>query len=221
MLKALAWAALAAACVVPLVFAATSPLLAWRDPVYIAGGFAGVVALALMLLQPVLAGGWLPGLRIRAGRSLHRWVGTGIVLAVVAHVGALWVTSPPDVLDALLLRSPTPFAVWGVLAMWAVFGTALLALLHGRVRLLLWRLCHLALAAVIVGGSVAHALLIEGTMEIVSKVVLCALLVVAVAKLIADARPLAGLRRLARRGRALPSPEPPPTKGLRPLEPSN
>jgi hypothetical protein len=128
-------------------------------------------------------------------------VGGGIVLAVALHVGALWATSPPDVVDALLLRSPTPFAVWGVLAMWGVFGTAALALLRGRVRLLAWRLCHLGLAVVIVAGSVAHALLIEGTMEVASKVALCALVAAAVAKLVADARPLAGLRRLAGRWR--------------------
>jgi predicted ferric reductase len=199
LLKVLAWAGLAAALAVPLVLAATSPLLAWRDPVYIAGGFAGVLALALMLLQPLLAAGWLPGLRVRPGRRLHAWVGAGILLAVVAHVGALWLTSPPDVVDALLLRSPTPFAVWGVAAMWAVFATGLLALLRTRLRLLVWRLCHLGLAVVIVLGSVAHALLIEGTMEVVSKVVLCALVLAAVGKVVVDARPLAGLRRLAGR----------------------
>jgi hypothetical protein len=158
-----------------------------------------VVALALMLLQPLLAAGWLPGLRMRAGRRLHAWVGGGVVLAVVVHVGALWLTSPPDVVDALLLRSPTPFAVWGVVAMWAVFATALLALLRGRMRLLAWRLGHLALAVVIVVGSAAHALLIEGTMEVASKAVLCALVLVAVGKVVVDARPLAGLRRLAGR----------------------
>jgi predicted ferric reductase len=196
---ALTWAALAAALAVPLVAAASSPLLAWREPVYILGGFAGVVALALLLLQPLLAAGWLPGLRMRPGRMLHAWVGGVIVLAVLVHVGALWLTSPPDVVDALLLRSPTPFAVWGVVAMWAVFATALLAVLRARLRLLVWRLCHLALAVVIALGSAVHAALIEGTMETASKAVLCALVVAAVSKLVVDARPLAALRRLAGR----------------------
>ena len=192
----LIWAALVVALVVPLVAAAASPLLAWRDPVYIAAGFAGVVALALLLLQPLLAGGYLPGLRMRPGGGCMRWVGVGIVVAVVVHVAALWLTSPPDVIDALLFRSPTPFSAWGVVAMWAVFATALLAALRGRLRLLAWRLCHIALAVVIVVGSVVHALLIDGTMEIVSKVVLCALVVAAVAKVVVDARPWVGLRRL-------------------------
>jgi predicted ferric reductase len=197
----LSWAALAAALAVPVGAAAMSPLLAWRDGVYIAAGLAGVVAFALMLLQPLLAGGYLPGLGMRAGRRLHAWVGAGIVLALVVHVAALWVTSPPDVVDALLFRSATSFSAWGVVAMWAVFATAMLAVLRGRLRLLVWRLCHLALAVVIVVGSVVHALLIDGTMEVVSKVVLCVLVGVALAKVLVDARLVAGVRRLAGRDR--------------------
>jgi predicted ferric reductase len=83
--------------------------------------------------------------------------------------------------------------------MWAVFATGLLAVLRARLRLLAWRLCHLALAVVIASGSVAHALLIEGTMEVASKAVLCALVLAAVGRVVVVARPLAGLRRLARR----------------------
>ena len=41
----LIWAALAAAVCVPIAAAAASPLLAWRGPVYILAGFAGIVAL--------------------------------------------------------------------------------------------------------------------------------------------------------------------------------
>ena len=142
MRSVLIWAAVAAALVVPIVAAATSPLLAWREPIYIAAGFAGVVALGLLLLQPLLAGGYLPGVRMRLGRRLHVWVGAGLVLAVVVHVAGLWLTSPPDVVDALLFRSPTPFSVWGVIAMWAVFATSLLGALRGRLRLVIWRLCR-------------------------------------------------------------------------------
>lgn len=192
---ALIWAAVAAAALVPLALAAASPLLAWREPVYIAAGFAGVAALALLLFQPLLARGYLPGLPALRGRALHRWVGAGIVAAVVAHVGGLWVTSPPDVIDALLLRSPTPFSLWGVIAMWAMFATALLALFRRRLRPALWRLVHLSLAAVIVAGAAAHALLIEGTMETISKVALSALVLAVAAKAIADLRPWVALIR--------------------------
>lgn len=185
----LIWAALAAAIVLPLAIAATSPLLAWRQPVYIVAGFAGVIAMALLLLQPLLASGALPGVPVLKGRRLHRWIGAGIVAAVLVHVIGLWLTSPPDVIDALLFRSPTPFSAWGVIAMWAVFAAALLAVLRRRLRPRLWRLCHLSLAAMIVIGGVVHAMLIEGTMGVVSKAALCALVVAATAKVILDARP--------------------------------
>lgn len=193
----LIWAALAAAVTVPLAVAATSPLLAWREPIYIAACFAGVVALALLFLQPLLAGGYLPGLTARRGRHLHAWVGAGLVAAVIVHVAGLWLTSPPDVVDVLLFRSPTPFSVWGVIAMWAVLATALLAAFRRRLRLrpMVWRSFHLALAAVIVTGTVVHAMLIEGTMGTLSKAALCALVLAAAVKLMVDRRPWSVLTR--------------------------
>ena len=186
----LIWAALAAALALPLAVAAASPLLAWREPIYIASGFAGIVAMALLLLQPLLAGGYLPGLQGRRGRRLHAWIGAGLVAAVVVHVAGLWLTSPPDVIDVLLFRSPTPFSVWGVVAMWAVFAAALLAAFRRRLRLRpkVWRFCHTALAAVIVSGSVVHAMLIEGTMGTLSKAALCALVLAAAVKVMVDLR---------------------------------
>jgi len=186
----LTWAALGLAIAIPMVLAAFSPQLAWRHPIYIASGFAGMAAMALLLLQPLLAGGTLPGLSMRPGRQVHRWVGIALVAAVIAHVGGLWLTSPPDVIDALLFESPTPFSVWGVVAMWAVFISATLALLRGRLRLSprAWRLGHTALALIIVIGSVVHALLIEGTMEPVTKAAFCVVVLAATAKVIADLR---------------------------------
>jgi predicted ferric reductase len=163
-------------------------LLAWRDPLYIAGGFAGVVALALMLVQPLLMGGHLPGLPALRGRRAHRWIGGLLVVAVVIHVGGLWITSPPDVIDALLFTSPTPFAAWGVIAMWAIFAVAFLAALRRRLRPRTWRIAHTLLAVVIVVGSVVHAILIEGTMETVSKAALCVLVLAATIKVMADLR---------------------------------
>jgi predicted ferric reductase len=196
----LIWTALGLAIAMPLAIAATSDLLAWRKPVYIVAGFAGIVALCLVLIQPLLAGGTLPGLPARLGRRVHLWVGAGLVLAVVAHVGGLWLTSAPDVIDALLFESPTPFSVWGVLAMWAVFATALLAALRRALRLRprTWRIAHSSLAVVIALGSVAHALLIEGTMGQVSKAVLCGLALAALAKVFIDLRTWSLLTR--RRG---------------------
>ncbi len=182
MLRAiLIWGGLALALTVPFWIAATSPLLAWRQPIYILAGFAGVVGLGFLLVQPMLAGALLPGLGAPRARGIHRWVGVGLVTAVIVHVVGLWITSPPDVIDVLLFRSPTPFSVWGVLAMWAIFGAALLALFWRRLRLRprVWQRAHLCLAALAVSGTAVHAVLIEGTMGWLSKLALCALVLLA------------------------------------------
>ena len=185
---ALIWAALATAVCVPIAAAAASPLLAWRGPVYILAGFAGIVALGVMLLQPLLIGGYLPGLSGRIGRRAHHWTGGALVVAVVIHVGGLWITSPPDMVDALLFSSPTPFSPFGVIAMWAIFAVALLAAFRRRLRPRTWRTAHMLLAIVIVVGSVVHGILIEGTMETISKAALCALVLAAAVKAMVDLR---------------------------------
>jgi len=184
----LIWAALATAICVPIAFAAASPLLAWRGPVYILAGFAGIVALGLALIQPLLIAGYLPGLSAYRGRRVHHWIGGALVVAVVVHVGGLWITSPPDMIDALLFTSPTPFSPFGVIAMWAIFAVAVLAALRRRLGLRTWRIAHMSLAVVIVVGTVVHGVLIEGTMETMSKVALCALVLGAAIKVMADLR---------------------------------
>ena len=184
----LIWVVLAAALGVPIAAAAASPLLAWRDPLYILACFAGIIALGLMLVQPLLVAGYLPGLQAYRGRRVHRWTGGALVVAVVIHVGGLWITSPPDMIDALLFVSPTPFSPWGVIAMWAIFAVALLATLRRRLGLRTWRLAHMLLAIVIVAGSVVHGVLIEGTMETISKVALCVLVLAATIKVMAGLR---------------------------------
>jgi predicted ferric reductase len=184
------WGALAAAIGIPIVAATQSELLAWRDPIYIGAGFAGIIGLGLLLVQPLLIGGDLPLSSVRAARTLHRWVGGALVTAVVVHVVGLWLTSPPDVIDVLLFRSPTPFSIWGVVAMWAVFVVAVLAATRRRLGLTLstWRIAHVTLAVIIVTGTVGHALLIEGTMEPMTKAALSAIVV------LATLRTLSGLR---------------------------
>lgn len=188
--RILIWAGLLTAIAVPIAASGASPLLAWREPVYILAGFAGVFAMALLLLQPLSVAGYLPGLSGPRGRRVHRWIGGSLVLAVVIHVAALWITSPPDVIDALLFTAPTPFSAFGVIAMWAVFAAVLIAVLRRRIRLQprVWRRVHTALAALVVAGSVVHAVLIEGTMETVSKVALCLLVLAATVKALIDLR---------------------------------
>jgi predicted ferric reductase len=184
-----------AVAVVPLGVAATSPLLAWRQPVYIAAGLAGVVALVLLMVQPLLIGGALPGLVGMRGRRLHRVFGTLLVAATIVHVGGLWITSPPDVVDALVFRSPTPFSVWGVGAMWALLAAALVAAWRRRIPARLWRSLHSVAVSVVVITGTLHALLVEGTMGTLSKVILCAAVVAASAWTLST-RPF--LRRLLR-----------------------
>ena len=183
------WAFVAAAIFVPIALAATSPYLQWRDAIYIAACFAGIIALGMLLVQPLLIAGYLPGLSAFRARRVHHWIGGVLVVAIIVHVAGLWITSPPDMLDALLFRSPTLFSPFGVIAMWAIFATALLALIRHRLGLRTWRITHMSLAAVIVVGSVVHGMLIEGTMETMSKAALCTLVVLATIKVMADLLP--------------------------------
>jgi predicted ferric reductase len=187
---ALIWAALVAAICVPMGLAATSELLAYRGLVYISACFAGMSALGLVLVQPLLIAGYLPGLAANRGRRAHHWIGGALVVCVVIHVGGLWITSPPDMIDALVFMSPTPFSPFGVVAMWAIFAVALLAALRRRLGLgpRTWRIVHMVLAVIIVIGGVVHAMLVEGTMETFSKAALCALVLVAAATVIAGLR---------------------------------
>ncbi len=175
---------------VPIIAAAASPQLAWREPIYITAGFAGVISMCLLLMQPLLAGRLLPGLTPVANRHWHRWCGLALVAAILIHVGGLWITSPPDVIDALLFVSPTPFSAWGVIAMWATFGAAFLGLSRTRLgwRFRVWRLGHASLAIITILGSVVHALLIEGTMEVMTKWALCGLVVLASVATLAKVR---------------------------------
>lgn len=182
------WLLVSAAIIIPLGIATTSPLLEWREPVYIISGFAGILAMSLMLLQPLLMARKAMGLSARKAGQFHLWSGMALVSLIVIHVGGLWITTPPDVIDALLFASPTQFSVWGVVAMWAIFAAAFLA---STWRIFNfnpkgWRMAHTLLVSVCVIGTVVHAYLIEGTMETVSKVILCALVLVATAKAVFD-----------------------------------
>ncbi|MGI3170698.1 ferric reductase-like transmembrane domain-containing protein [Pseudooceanicola sp. C21-150M6] len=171
---------MALALIVPIAVAAASPLLQWRTPVYIGAGLAGVAGLGLLLLQPLLALGLLTETR-RDGRQLHRWGGALLVVSVALHIAGLWLTSPPDVVDALLFRSPTPFSAWGVIATWALIATSILSLMRRwrAIRPAIWQLLHAGLALSVVGSTILHAWLIDGTMGDLSKAVLCGIVAVA------------------------------------------
>ncbi len=74
--------------------------------------------------------------------------------------------------------------------MWAAFATALLGIYRFRLnlRFRLWRFGHTGLAAITIIGSVVHALLIEGTMEIMTKTALCCLVLLASVRALANMR---------------------------------
>ncbi len=197
------WGILAALVTVPVVVALNSPWLPGRNPAYVMAGLAGILGLAMLLFQPLLAAGYLPGPGPLLARWLHRALGVGIVVAVLLHVAGLYVTSPPDTVDALLLVSPTPFSVYVVTAFWGVIVTAALVAARRRLgwRASTWRVVHNALAAMVVGSTVVHALLIEGTMGPVSKQILCAAVVVATAATLVHLRLVRPWRMRRRRSR--------------------
>jgi len=179
------WLVLTAVAMVPVAAAMQSPLLQWRDLVYIIAGLAGIFALTLLLFQPLLATGALPDLSARHSKRIHRLIGITLVVLVLIHVAGLWLTSPPDVVDALLFVSPAPFSAWGVIAMWGIFVSATLvsARITPRWKPRYRRIVHRFLAGLIVFSTVIHALLIEGTMEPISKAVLCLAILIAATRI--------------------------------------
>ena len=193
----LVWGALAAVVLVPIIVAAGSEYLQYRSTIYVIAGFAGIIGLAILLLQPLLASGLLPGLSVKAGRQIHRWTGLALLIAIALHIAGLWITSPPDMIDALTFTAPTAFSVFGVVAMWALVAAAVLAGFRKKlnVRPQVWRFAHTMVAVIVVVSSVVHALLIEGTMGRVSKTLLCVVLAAALLLTIWRLRPWAGLKR--------------------------
>lgn len=171
-LKRAVWASLTVLVIASVIIAALSPLQASRNTAYIIASLAGIVALGILALQPLLARGHAPEVHAGRQRRWHRVLGGGLVLAVVLHVGGLYLTSAPDTLDALLLVSPTPFSIYGVTAMWAIALTALLASVRRKLGMppKLWRGLHTILGITIVVATVIHAVQIEGAMGWWSKI---------------------------------------------------
>ena len=186
--SALLWTVLIIGTIGPLALAGLSPLLEWRDLIYILASLTGILAFCLMLVQPIWAMGGSVEIPAKIRRGLHRWGGIGILGLVLAHVGGLWITSPPDVVDALLFRSPTPFTPLGVIGLIAVTLAVCIALGRAKMPPRIWRMGHSALVLIATLASAGHALLIEGTMETVSKILLCFFVLVLTLKAIVDRR---------------------------------
>lgn len=113
-----------------------------------------------------------------------------LVVVVIVHVGGLWITSPPDMVDAILFRSPALFSTWGVIAMWAVLAAGLIGILRRRMAtwLRVWRGLHTTLVSITVVFTVLHVVQIEGTMEPWSKAALSGLILLALVRVLLDRR---------------------------------
>ncbi len=199
-LRIAAWIIVAVIAAVPVVAAAASPLQKGRELLWVIGGMAGVVAMSLLFVQPLFKAAVPTLLGARGAMRWHRICGVAIVAMVALHIGALYAYSPDDITDALLLEAPTRFSLYGVISMWCLVLTALLAAAR-RVLWLdyqLWRITHSVLAVAIVASGAVHAIQIEGAMEDYSKLVICvaALAVTTVAAL--EVNVLAPMRRQAR-----------------------
>jgi predicted ferric reductase len=160
----------------PTVASAFSPLQEGRDATWIAGAVAGILALSLLVLQVLLPTPWLAGLDL----PLHRLLGLGVAGLVIAHVGGLYLYSPDDVRDALVLAVPTHTRL-GVLSAWTVLLSVGLALARRRLGLTYsdWQVLHAALAVLIVGTAVGHTVLVRGTLDGPAELLLCAAAVLA------------------------------------------
>lgn len=182
-IRRLLWIVAVITVVLPFWLAASSPLQAGRELAYVSGALAGVLALSLLFVQPLLAAGLLAGFGLLQERRWHRWTGIALLTAVSVHVIGLYLTSPDDMTDALLLVAPTPFSLYGVIALWALVLTAVSALVRFRrgLRLSAWNKVHSALTVIVVLSSCIHAWMIDGTMNSLSKIVTCLLVVLATA----------------------------------------
>lgn len=154
--------------VLPIIVAAFSPYLVFRDATYIIAGFAGIICLSLFVLQPLLSTRLLTPNPIVA-RRLHRVVGIALLILVIIHVVGLYFTSPPDVIDALVFRAPTLFSVFGVIALWGIFLTAFIAFARRYLPAAAWRIAHQLLSTLVVFATIIHAVQIDGAMEVITK----------------------------------------------------
>lgn len=170
-----AWIIVAIVAAVPVIAAAASPLQGGRELLWVTGGMAGVVALSLLFVQPLLMAATPLLIAARDRVRWHRLGGTAIVAMVALHVGALYAYSPDDITDALLLVAPTPFSLYGVISLWCLVLTAVLAATRRTFKLgyRLWRILHSVLAVAVVGAGAVHAIQIEGAMEEYSKFAIC------------------------------------------------
>ena len=170
--RPLVWLASAGLVALPLLVAGTSPLQEGREPIWILGGLAGVAAMPLLVIQGLLPTGRLA--RLAPSLRWHRVLGYGVLLAVLVHVGALYLYSPEDITDALLFLAPA-YSKFGVIAAWCLVFAVLVAVLRRRLGLghATWRIVHGLLALITVGTAVAHTVMAYGAFDGVVETLTC------------------------------------------------
>jgi predicted ferric reductase len=166
--------ALAAFLLVPVVVSLRSPLQQGRDATWVLGALFGVVALGLIAVQVLLPTPWLDDLLGGHELRWHRILGLSVAAVVVAHVAGLYLYSPDDVRDALVLSAPT-YSRLGVLSAWMLGLSIVLALARRRLGLTYsdWQILHSALAVAVVGTAVAHTVMIRGTLDGPAEMLTC------------------------------------------------
>jgi predicted ferric reductase len=167
--------------ILPVLLAALHPLQAGREPLWVWGTLAGVLALSLIVIQVLLPTGWL---NLALGEQNWRWhriLGISVTGLVFAHILGLYLYSPDDIGDALVLAAPT-YSRLGMLSLGCLVLTVALALMRHRLPLTLsdWQIFHSVLAMAVVGTAVAHVLLLQGTLDGFAEGLLCGSAVVAV-----------------------------------------
>jgi predicted ferric reductase len=188
--------ALAALLVGPTLAALASPLQAGRDLSWVLGGLAGVVALGLLAVQVLLPTPFMDALLAGHDLRWHRAVGLAVAGIVLAHVVGLYVYSPDDVRDALVLAAPT-YSRLGVLSAWSVGLSIALAIARRRLGLTYsdWQILHSALAVAIVTTAVGHTVMIRGTLDGPAELLACGAALVAVSAAVVYQHVLRPLRR--------------------------
>lgn len=175
------WVLITLLLVAPAALSLLSPLQVGRDFWWIVGALAGIVALSLVVLQVLLTTPWLIGILDTSTMRLHRLLGLAVAGVVIAHVLGLYLYSPDDVSDALVLAAPTHSRL-GVLSAWCVLLSVALALARRRLGLTYsdWQILHAALAVFVVATAVGHTLMIRGTLDGPLEIALCLAAVAAV-----------------------------------------
>lgn len=179
--RPLLWVALALIVAMPLAASLLSPLQAGRAVPWVWGTLAGVAALSLLVVQLLLPSGWSYRALYAQNLRWHRRLGLVVTGLVVTHIGGLYLYSPDDIGDALVLQAPT-YSRLGVLAAWCMVLSVGLALARRRLPLQRddWQIMHSTLAVAITGLAVGHVVMLEGTLDGPVEWVLCAAAVGAV-----------------------------------------